>query len=107
MNPIPHRSTQLLQEIQTFYPCADWFFVHTTAQGKKVLHRLAGWAHLKNGHIIGLESLRLPADYYQESSLPCPPSLVPVPSYEGCYLHFSDLTAAEKETLAGYQLGGS
>lgn len=108
MQNLPQRPLHVLSQLASFHPCDDWFFVHTAPQGKKVLHRLAGWGQLTNGAVIGLESLRLPPEHAPlgNQSILLPPHLVPVPAYEGCYLHFQDLTDQERETLTAYRQGG-
>lgn len=86
------------------HPCSGWFFIHTSPQGHKVLHRIAMWAELSDGRLVGLEGVRRKPDIVD--GLAVPPGLSLIPAYEGCYVHESDLSQAEKEVLEKYRAGG-
>ena len=86
------------------HPCSGWFFIHTSSQGHKVLHRIAMWAELSDGRLVGLEGVRRKPDVLE--GVPVPPGLGLVPAYEGCYVHESDLSQAERDVLEKYRAGG-
>ena len=84
-----------------FLPADQWFFVHTHSSGRKVIHRVALWAQLKDGRVIGMMGIRTTP---LSSSLP--PPLVPMPALEGCYVHLDQMSLSEKEALASWVNGG-
>lgn len=86
--------------IATFLPADGWYFVHTTKDGAKILHRVVLWGVEKDGNTVyGFMSLR------SEPDKQAPPSLVPVPLVSGCYVHQDDLSSREQEALSRIRQG--
>ncbi|MGP8437762.1 hypothetical protein ACT2FY_38725 [Paraburkholderia fungorum] len=80
---------------KTIIPATDWFFVH---EGHKehVVWPLAAWGLKENGETVGL----IGAFGREQANSNQTPSLSPVVTAPGRYLHLTQLTRQERE-LAG------
>jgi hypothetical protein len=79
--------------VEQYIGCNDWFFVHTTDDGEKIIHRIAAWGKLADGSLIGYIGVRKHPINNQ------PISLSPIPQISGCYVHKNDMTEKERIEL--------
>lgn len=75
-------------------PADGWFFVHGDTRGGVIIHRVVVWVQETGGAVVGLIAA---ADTREKPH--GVPFLVQPPGVDGDYLHFDDLSAAEKDQL--------
>jgi hypothetical protein len=80
---------------KTIIPANDWFFVHT-GHKEPVVWPLAAWGLKDSGETVGL----IGAFGREQAENNQTPSLSPVVSAPGRYLHRSQLTQQERELFA-------
>lgn len=75
-------------------PAVDWFFVHDrVGGGTPIVWRLACWGAREDGGTVGLIGAGGEAQGRNHAA----PVLVEVPPVPGAYLHWSQLSDAEKQ----------
>lgn len=78
-------------KIKSFSPTADWFFVFTDTQGKKVNYRLAGFAVVEDAS-LGADAVIGMVPVTDESPASRYAQLAPVPPVVGTYKHAADMS---------------
>lgn len=81
---------------KTIIPATDWYFVHEGHNNEPVVWRLAAWGLKETGETVGL----IGAHGREQANNAETPSLSAVVKAPGRYLHFSQLTAQERDLAA-------
>ncbi|CAM2164605.1 conserved hypothetical protein [Burkholderia latens] len=80
--------------IQSLSPCADWFYVATGSRDEDIVFRVAAWAVLESGEVVGMIAASGAATDDNVARLVTPPPI------KGGYKHIDTLTDAQKKCAA-------